>query len=102
MSSIVLTDDQFHHIAKLSRLPLKPSDAFIKDQLSQAAEYVKVLKELDNVVKDLPPTYQVNHKINVLRPDVVTPSLPQDLALSQATKTSQGYFKTEATINKNK
>lgn len=100
MSSTILTDDQFHHIAKLSRLPLNPEEGFIKDQLSQAAEYVEVLKELDDMVKDLPPTYQVNHKTNVLRPDVVTPSLPQDLALSQAQSTHQGYFKTKATIKK--
>jgi len=100
MSSTVITDDQFQHIAKLSRLPLKSEEDFIKGQLIQATEYVEVLKELDNNVKDLPPTYQVNHKSNVLRTDVITPSLPQDLALSQASDTYNGYFKTQPTIKK--
>ncbi len=100
MSDSVITDAVFQHTAKLSRLEIKPEESYIKDQLSQAAEYVEVLKELntDNVL----PTYQVNHKKNVLRSDEVQASLPQDLALSQAEKTSNGYFQTAATIDKNK
>lgn len=98
MTNGLITDDQFKHIGHLARLPLNESEDFIKDQLSQAAEYSSVLNELDtdNVV----PTYQVNHKTNVLREDVVIPSLPPEVALSQATKTSNGYFVTSATIKK--
>jgi aspartyl-tRNA(Asn)/glutamyl-tRNA(Gln) amidotransferase subunit C len=96
--SAVISDDQFQHIAKLSRLEIKPGEEYIKDQLSQAAEYVNVLKELntDSVV----PTFQVNHKTNALREDIVQPSLSQKDALSQAKKTSNGYFVTAATIKK--
>lgn len=100
MSNNIITDDQFQHIAKLARLPLKPEESFIKDQLSQAAEYVDVLKELNT--DDVEPTYQVNHKKNVLRNDDIQPSMPQSLVLSQAKESSNGYFKTSATINKNK
>ncbi len=96
----VITDDQFQRISKLSRLTINPDESFIKDQLAQAAEYVEVLRELDSQTASLPPTYQVNHKSNVLRDDVVTPSLPQSTALSQAAKTSNGYFVTSATIKK--
>mgnify|MGYP000932538590 CR=1 FL=1 len=94
----IITDAVFQHTAKLSSLEIKPEESYIKEQLSQAAEYVEVLKELstDNVL----PTYQVNHKSNVLREDVVQPSLPQNLALREAASTSNGYFKTAATINK--
>lgn len=99
MSSTVITDDQFHHIAKLSHLTLNSDESFIKDQLSEATDYIEVLKELDT--KSVKPTYQVNHKKNVLRDDIVTPSLSQSEALSQAPKTSNGYFVTSATINKN-
>jgi aspartyl-tRNA(Asn)/glutamyl-tRNA(Gln) amidotransferase subunit C len=100
MSDNLITDAVFQHTAKLSRLEIKPEEAYIKDQLSQVAHYVDVLKELntDNVL----PTYQVNHKSNVLRDDVVEASLPQNIALSQAESTSNGYFKTAATIHKNK
>lgn len=98
MSASVITDAVFQHTAKLSRLEIKPEENYIKDQLSQAADYVEVLKELntDNVA----PTYQVNHKKNILREDVVAPSLSQDLVLSQAAKSSNGYFVTAATIKK--
>ena len=96
--SLIITDDQFQHIAKLSRLEIKPEESFIKDQLSQAAEYVEILKELNtDTVK---PTFQVNHKTNVLRDDVVLPSFTQSEALSQAKEVSNGYFKTAATIKK--
>lgn len=100
MSDNLITDAVFEHTAKLSRLEIKPEEAYIKDQLIQAAQYVDILKELntDNVL----PTYQVNHKSNVLREDKVEASLSQELALSQAEKTTNGYFKTTATINKNK
>lgn len=98
MSDSLITDAVFEHTAKLSHLEIKPEEIYIKDQLAQAAEYVEVLKELntDNVA----PTFQVNHKNNVLREDVVDNSLSRDLALSQAENTSNGYFKTAATIKK--
>lgn len=96
--SAIITDDQFQHIAKLSRLEIKPEENFIKDQLSQAAEYVEILKELNT--DSVEPTFQVNHKKNVLRDDVVQPSLSQKDALSQAKQTDNGYFKTSATIKK--
>lgn len=98
MSSIVITDDQFSHIAKLSRLEIKPEEQYIKDQLSQAAQYVDVLKELNT--DSVSPTFQVNHKKNVLREDVVQPSFTQTQALSQAKLSKNGYFVTKATIKK--
>jgi len=98
MSSNVITDDQFQHIAKLSRLEIKPEESYIKDQLSEAAKYVDVLKELNT--EDISPTFQVNHKKNVFRDDVITPSFTQSQALSQAAKTKDGYIVTSATIKK--
>jgi len=96
--STIITDDQFQHIAKLSRLEIKPEEIFIKDQLAQAATYVDVLKELNT--DTIEPTFQVNHKNTVLREDVIEPSLSQKDALSQAKKTSNGYFVTSVTIKK--
>ena len=98
MSDNLITDAVFQHTAKLSRLEIKPEEAYIKDQLAQAAEYVEVLKELNT--NNVPPTYQVNNKSNVLREDIVEDSLPQDIALSQAQNSTNGYFKTAATIKK--
>lgn len=98
MSSNLISDEQFKHIAKLSRLEINPEENVIKDQLTQAAQYVEVLKELNT--DNVKPTFQVNHKKNVLREDVITPSFSQSEALSQATNTQDGYFKTSATIKK--
>ena len=100
MSDNIITDAVFQHTAKLSRLEIKPEEASIKNQLIEAAKYVEVLDELDT--SDISPTFQVNHKKNVLREDKVEASLSQELALSQAEYVSNGYFKTAATINKNK
>lgn len=98
MSDNLITDAVFQHTAKLSRLEIKPEETYIKDQLVQAAQYVEVLKELNT--DNVPPTFQVNNKSNVLRDDDVTDSLSQELALSQAENTNNGYFKTAATIKK--
>ncbi|MCX6726752.1 MAG: Asp-tRNA(Asn)/Glu-tRNA(Gln) amidotransferase subunit GatC [Candidatus Shapirobacteria bacterium] len=98
MSSTIITDDQFQHIAKLSRLEIKPEESYIKDQLAQAAKYVDVLKELDT--DKVSPTFQVNHKKNVFRDDIITPSFTQSQAISQAPKTKDGYIVTAATIKK--
>lgn len=100
MSDNLITDAVFQHTAKLSRLEIKSEESYIKDQLAQAAQYVEVLTELNT--DNVPPTYQVNHKSNVLREDIVNDSLSQDLALSQAENITDGYFKTAPTINKNK
>ncbi len=100
MSDSLITDAVFQHTASLSRLEIKPEEASIKNQLIEAAKYVEVLDELDT--RDILPTFQVNHKKNVLREDKVEASLSQELALCQAENVSNGYFKTAATINKNK
>ncbi len=100
MSDNLITDAVFQHTTRLSRLEIKPEEASIKDQLIEAAKYVEVLDELDT--SNVLPTFQVNHKNNVLRDDIVEASLSQNLALSQAEKVSSGYFKTGPTINKNK
>ena len=97
-SNSKITQSQFLHIAKLSRLTINPDEEFIADQLSQAVEYSAILNQLDT--SNVEPTYQVNHKKNVLREDIILPSLSQTDALSQASSTYNGYFKTKPTIKK--
>lgn len=93
-----ISPSQFQHTAKLSNLIISSEEEFIKDQLSQAVDYIEVLKELDTNKTE--PTYQVNNKKNIYRQDTITLSLDQKLALSQAKSTSNGYFKTAVTIKK--
>jgi len=96
--SVNISDSQFSHIAKLSHLEIKPEEKYIKNQLSQAADYVAILNELDT--KEIQPTFQVNHKENVFRKDQIVDSFTQKEALSQASQTERGYFKTAVTIKK--
>jgi aspartyl-tRNA(Asn)/glutamyl-tRNA(Gln) amidotransferase subunit C len=94
-----ITKEQLRHIAKLARLEISfDKEEELAKQLSETTNYIDVLKELttDNVN----PTYQVNNKHNVVRSDVIEPSLTQEEALSQAPETYNGYFKTKATIKK--
>jgi len=100
MSDNLITDSVFEHTARLSRLEIKPDETNIKNQLIETVKYVEVLDELNT--SDVSPTFQVNHKSNILREDKVEASLSQELVLSQAEKVSSGYFKTTATIDKNK
>jgi aspartyl-tRNA(Asn)/glutamyl-tRNA(Gln) amidotransferase subunit C len=99
MSSTKISSEQLKHIANLARLEIKADkqDLLIK-QLSQTAEYIDILSQVDT--KNVTPTYQVNHLKNVCRQDKVGQSLSQSEALSQAPKTHNGYFQTQATIKK--
>jgi aspartyl-tRNA(Asn)/glutamyl-tRNA(Gln) amidotransferase subunit C len=101
MPDTKINRDDLLHIAKLSRLtiPSEEENELI-DQLSQTVSYIDVLTKLDT--QNVAPTFQVNHKKNVFRSDEIKPSLTQQQALSNAKDAYQGYFKTEATINKNK
>jgi len=98
MASKVITKKDLSRIAHLSRLPITEKESYIADQLTQATDYVQVLNELNT--QKITPTYQVNNKKNVLRPDIVGQSFTQKEALSQAPKTHDGYFVTSATIKK--
>lgn len=98
-SDIKISKDQLLHIAKLSRLEVKPEEEnYLASQLSETASYIDVLTELntDNVF----PTPQVTNLKNVMRQDNIEPSLSQEDALSQAPDVCDGYFKTQATIKK--
>ncbi len=87
------------HIANLLHLPLSDEEIeTLTPQLSQAAEYVQVLQELD--LTDTQETNQVTGLKNVFRDDVIEPSLSQEEALRNAKQVSEGYFVVPATINK--
>jgi len=88
---------QILRIAKLAELKLKPLEVEkLVTQLSETLDYVEMLKELDQKIKDLSPTAQVTNLQNVFREDKVKPSLTQKEALSNAKKTYKGYFITKA------
>ncbi len=79
------------HVAKLANLPLSNEESKkFQKQLSETVSYIDELREVDT--KNIPPTSQVTGKINEFREDEVKPSLSQEDALKNASKTKSGMF----------
>ena len=91
MAKTNLSVDEIKRVARLAALPLSEEELVKFDkELSETVNYVSRLNELET--KNIVPTPQVTQKVNELRDDVITPSLPQALALKNAKKTHKGYF----------
>jgi aspartyl-tRNA(Asn)/glutamyl-tRNA(Gln) amidotransferase subunit C len=87
-----LTIDQIHKLAGLARLKLSDDEAVkYVDELSAILGYVEKLGEVDT--EGLEPTAQVTGLVNVMRDDVVRPTLSQPSELlREAAKTQDGYI----------
>lgn len=91
MSKQSLTPDQVKHIASLAKLNLSEKDlARFQKDLSAILDLVNKLQEVDT--SGVEPTSQVTGLTNVFREDVLTSSLSQKDALSNAQTTHKGYF----------
>jgi aspartyl-tRNA(Asn)/glutamyl-tRNA(Gln) amidotransferase subunit C len=78
-------------IAALARLDLTAAEkALYQEQLSAVLEYARRLEELD--IAEVAPTSSAVALRNVMRPDVVQPSLPPDDALYNASRRAQDQF----------
>lgn len=89
---MALTLDEVRHVARLARLHLEEEELVrMQQQMSAILEYVDMLQEVD--VTGVPPTAQVTDVVNVVRPDVVQPSLPVDEVLAAAPQREGDYFK---------
>ena len=85
------TEFNVQYAAKLARLSLTPDEeAKFGAQLGQVLDYIEKLKELD--VTGVEPTAHALGRVNVTRPDVVTPSLSHEDALRNAPAKSGGLF----------
>jgi aspartyl-tRNA(Asn)/glutamyl-tRNA(Gln) amidotransferase subunit C len=97
----VITSDVVTKVAKLARIdiPLEKTTQFAS-QLEPILQHFESLSKVntDGVV----PTYQTTGLNTVLREDVVDTdrTFTQKQALSNAPKSSNGYFVTSATIKK--
>jgi len=87
-----ITKKRVQHVAQLANLKVTDNEAQLyATQLEAVVEYIKQLDELDTT--KVTPTFQViDQVVNVFREDVITPSLSQKEALSQAQETHNGYF----------
>ncbi len=90
-----LTKKEVLHIAKLANLDLTNEESVkLQKQLSQTLDYVDILNELNTAKIKI--TSQTTGSSNVLREDIVKPSLTQAQALSNSKDKHDGYFKVKS------
>ena len=87
-----LTPDDVRRVARLARLALADDDlARLTPQLESILEYVAKIGEVD--VAGVEPMAHALPLANVLREDVVEPSLPIERVLQNAPETDGRFFK---------
>jgi len=92
-----LTREEVEYVAALARLGLSEAEITrLQDQLSSILEHIAAIDKLDT--EAIPPTAQVISVTNVMRPDVVTNSLPREAVLENAPRQSEGFFEVHAIL----
>src|SRR6185436_20909282 len=86
-----LSRSDVEHVAHLARLGLTADElSLLEGQLNHILDQYAKLAELDT--EAIPPTAQTIELENILRDDVVTPSLPVDEVLGNAPDAAGGYI----------
>ena len=89
---MALTIEEVDHIASLARLRLSDDEkSRFREQLSSILDYMAMLRRLDTSA--IEPTATVLPLRTVLRPDVVTPSLPAAELLALAPQAEAQMFR---------
>lgn len=93
--SLTLADVE--HVAALARLGLTGAEKeSLRQQLSTILDHIAVLDRLDT--SDIPPTAQVIALDNVMRDDLVWPSLSQEEVLANAPAERDGFIEVRAVL----
>jgi aspartyl-tRNA(Asn)/glutamyl-tRNA(Gln) amidotransferase subunit C len=92
-----LTLSDVEHVAALARLGLREDEKErLRQQLSSILEHIAVLNQVDT--SSIPPTAQVVDLSNVLRDDIVEPSLDQAEVLRIAPRARGGFIEVRAVL----
>ena len=87
-----ITKEEVEHVALLARLKFSESEQErFTTQLNSILEYMEKLEELDTA--HVEPTFHAVAQTNVFRQDMVKPSIPRDLSLSNAPDGDRGFFR---------
>jgi aspartyl-tRNA(Asn)/glutamyl-tRNA(Gln) amidotransferase subunit C len=90
--SETLSREEVIYVAKLARLNLTEEETTLfAAQLSSIIDHVAALRRLDTT--GVLPTSHPLELLNVLRADIVVPSLDRDAVLANAPATEDGKFK---------
>ncbi len=83
--------EEILHIAKLARIGLSDAEvAQMAVELDSIMGFVEALQSVD--VSDTEPTDQVTGLVDVMREDVVRPSMPREQLLANAPAQKDGYI----------
>lgn len=92
-----LSREDVEHVAGLVRLGLSEDEITrMQEQLSSILDNIAVLDRVD--VSGIPPTAQVLPLTNVMRDDVVRPSVPREALLANAPRQRDGFFEVHAVL----
>ncbi|MBA4181506.1 MAG: Asp-tRNA(Asn)/Glu-tRNA(Gln) amidotransferase GatCAB subunit C [Anaerolinea sp.] len=92
-----LTPQEVLHIARLARISLTPADVDrFTAQLSGILDHFAALSAVDT--EGVEPTAHPLPLSNVMRADVVAPSLSQDDALANAPEREDGFLRVRAVL----
>ena len=92
-----LTREEVEYVAALARLGLSDDEiSRLQGQLSSILEHVAAIDLIDTDA--IPPTAHVIAMTNVMRPDVVTDSLPREAVLENAPRQADGFFEVHAIL----
>ncbi|HEV7605462.1 MAG TPA: Asp-tRNA(Asn)/Glu-tRNA(Gln) amidotransferase subunit GatC [Candidatus Limnocylindrales bacterium] len=93
-----LTRADVEHVAHLARLGLTDAEmARLEGELNHILDQYAILAELPT--DDIPPTAQTIELENILRDDVVTPSLPVEAVLANAPVHDRGFIVVPAILD---
>jgi len=92
-----LTQDDVRHIARLARLRLEPGEVErYASQLGAILDHFSTLSAVDTA--HVEPTANPLPLRNVMREDIVKPSLPRDEALANAPQQEDGHLRVRAVL----
>ncbi len=95
---MALDRETVEHVAELAKLGLSEDElAAFAEQLSAILDYAAILQRLDTGA--VSPTASVVGLENVMRDDVVTPSLSQEDVLANAPRRHAGQFQVPAILD---
>jgi aspartyl-tRNA(Asn)/glutamyl-tRNA(Gln) amidotransferase subunit C len=96
--SLLIRPEEVRNIARLAHLDLTPEEhAQLTHDLVQILGYVRQLEQLE--VDSVPPTAHVQLDRMPLREDLITQSLPRDLALREAPAVAHQGFAVPAFVD---
>ncbi len=96
---MIINDELVEKLAHLARLEVKPEEKErLKGDLQKMIAFIEKLNELDT--SGVEPLLFMTDEVNVLRDDVVIPTITREEALMNAPTHDEAFFKVPKVIKK--